>query len=207
VKLFHAAETHNPNSANGTIPSPETVIPKGVQTIVYAGTLEAYQGIDVLLDAFVRVRNIHSDALLTIIGGNTEQVQQYTLMAQQKGISDSCVFTGTVSPELARRYNRSATVLVSPRLTGLNTPLKIYEQLASGIPLVATNIYAHTQVLDQNTTFLAEPTSTDLARAITEALSSIEGYRRAENAKRLYLEKYSRAAYVEKMQKLLERLA
>jgi glycosyltransferase involved in cell wall biosynthesis len=182
-------------------------IPKDAQLIVYAGTLEPYQGIGILLDSFKKVSKARPDAFLMIVGGTEQQVKQYSETATKNGVADRCLFTGAVPPEVARHCNRSATVLVSPRLTGMNTPLKIYEQIASGIPLVATNIYAHTQVLDDDTAFLVEPSPDNLARGILEALSSDSQRRkRAENAKELYEQKYSRSAYVGKMQQLLELL-
>jgi glycosyltransferase involved in cell wall biosynthesis len=208
VKISNATRTGDRGSELGAVDAGTAIaIPKGAQAVVYAGTLEAYQGIDVLLEAFAHVSEVESEAFLVIVGGSEQQVKQYATEAQEKGIANRCVFTGSVSPALARRYNQQATVLVSPRLTGLNTPLKIYEQLASGVPLVATRIYAHTQVLDENTAFLVEPLAADMARGIALALSSsTERQRKAENARRLYQEKYSRSAYVEKMRKLLGRL-
>jgi glycosyltransferase involved in cell wall biosynthesis len=180
---------------------------EGRQVIVYAGTLEPYQGIDTLLEALAQVVAVRSDVFLVIVGGTGSQVKKYKSAATENGIGDNCLFAGAVSPETARRYNQLATVLVSPRLTGLNTPLKIYEQLASGIPLVATNIYAHTQVLDDTVSFLVEPTAEGLARGILDVLTSnMERNRRVANAKRLYTNKYSRSAYVSKVQQLLERL-
>ena len=62
-----------------------------------------------------------------------------------------------VPQAVAARYAAAAAVLVSPRSHGTNTPLKIYEQLASGMPLVATSILSHTQVLDEDVAFLVEP--------------------------------------------------
>jgi glycosyltransferase involved in cell wall biosynthesis len=182
-------------------------IPKEAQLIVYAGTLEPYQGIGVLLDAFTKVSKNRPDAFLVIVGGSEQQVKQYRETASTNGVASRCLFTGAVPPEVARSCNRLATVLVSPRLTGMNTPLKIYEQIASGIPLVATNIYAHTQVLDSNTAFLVEPSADDLARGILEALSvDSERRKRAGNARILYEQKYSRSVYVGKMRQLLQLL-
>ena len=63
-------------------------------------------------------------------------------------------------------------VVVSPRSRGTNTPLKIYEILASGIPLVATRIESHTQVLSRAICFLADPEPAALARAIESALAA-----------------------------------
>ena len=52
---------------------------------------------------------------------------------------------------------RQADVLVSPRLKGLNTPMKIYSYLDSGTAVLATRLRTHTQVLDDRTAYLVEP--------------------------------------------------
>ena len=53
----------------------------------------------------------------------------------------------------------AADVLVSPRSLGTNTPLKIYQYLRSGRPIVATRLLTHTQVLDDEVAILTEPTA------------------------------------------------
>ena len=61
-------------------------------------------------------------------------------------------------------------MLVSPRVHGTNTPLKVYEHLASGKPLVATRIWSHTQVLDDSVCFLVEPEPDSMAKGLLRAL-------------------------------------
>jgi glycosyltransferase involved in cell wall biosynthesis len=183
-------------------------LPRLKRLVVYAGTLEPYQGIDILIKAFSHVMARDPDAMLLIVGGNKNQVAHYSALAQSVGIQESCVFTGRVPQSLAKHYTQLATVLVSPRSEGTNTPLKVYEQLASGIPLVATRIYSHTQVLDDRVAFLVEPEPKDMARGILAALKlDGEGRHIAANAMRLYEEKYSRPVYVGKMKRLLETLS
>jgi glycosyltransferase involved in cell wall biosynthesis len=182
-------------------------LPQGRPLIVYAGTLEPYQGIDLLLQAFRSVLKHIPEAFLLVVGGNPGQLAHYSSLAKDLGIDAACTFTGQVPPMLAKDYCARAQVLVSPRTSGTNTPLKVYEQLASGIPLVATHVYSHTQVLDDTVAFLAEPESESLSRSIVTALTdSVERARRAQSARRLYEEKYSRTAYVGKMRQLLKRL-
>ncbi len=182
-------------------------LPADRRFIVYAGTFERYQGLDILIEAFATVRKNVPDAYLLMIGGDKEQVEALRSMADGLGINDSVTFTGRVPQADAKYYNGRADVLVSPRSAGTNTPLKVYEQLASGIPLVATRIYSHTQVLSDDDCFLVEPDSADMARGIIEALTNSEAVReRIANAQSLYEEKYSRAAYVRKMKLVLERL-
>lgn len=176
--------------------------------IVYAGTLETYQGIDLLIQAFAKVISNQSKARLLVIGGSSEQVVKYSDMACQLGLNGQVMFTGRLSPDAARSLSRLATVLVSPRCHGTNTPLKIYEQLASGLPLVATNIYSHTQVLDERVAVLVEPEAKSLAKGIIEVLNKKDkATMLGQNARKLYIEKYSRSAYEKKMKDLLEFVA
>jgi glycosyltransferase involved in cell wall biosynthesis len=121
------------------------------------------------------------------------------------GLSAACVFTGRVSKTEALRFTQSAQVLVSPRVHGTNTPLKIYEQLASGKPLVATRIWSHTQVLDDSVCFLVEPEPESMAQGLLEALERLEdAAARARNAQALYEREYARPIYVQKIRRLLE---
>jgi glycosyltransferase involved in cell wall biosynthesis len=102
---------------------------------------------------------------------------------------------------------QSANALLSPRTEGTNTPLKIYQQLASGIPLVATNIFSHTQVLNDEVAFLADPEPEAFGEAMIAAMSDDGAAKlKAANAIRLYQEKYSRESYVKKLSALLNGL-
>jgi glycosyltransferase involved in cell wall biosynthesis len=174
-------------------------------SIVYAGTFERYQGVDLLLHAFAGVQRERPDAHLTLVGGTTEQVRSARALAERLGVADKCLLVGRMPKDRVRRYLDSATVLVSPRVEGTNTPLKIYEQLASGKPLVATRIYSHTQVLNDEVCILVEPNASAFAQGLLEALNNEEGRaRRAENARRLYESTYSRDRYEDKMRRFLE---
>jgi glycosyltransferase involved in cell wall biosynthesis len=181
---------------------------QGRPLVVYAGTLESYQGIELLLRAFQRVSEKLSDAFLLVVGGTPKQLEQYQALARELGIASSCHFTGRVLPEAASGYSAGADVLVSPRVAGINTPLKIYEQLASGIPLVATRIDSHTQVLDEDVAFLADPTPAALGAAIARAIQDDAARtKKTACARALYDRKYSRSAYVSKVEAVLEKLS
>jgi glycosyltransferase involved in cell wall biosynthesis len=103
---------------------------------------------------------------------------------------------------------RAADVLVSPRLHGINTPLKIYEQLASGRPLVATRICSHTQVLDDSTCFLVDPNPESMAHGLIQSLTDPAGAaQRVQHARQLYESEYSRSSYEGKIRQLLDMIA
>ena len=115
---------------------------------------------------------------------------------------------GRIPKSAAMSYTQSAQVLVSPRLYGTNTPLKIYEQLASGRPLVATRIWSHTQVVDDSVCYLVEPSPLSLAAGLVAALTDgSDSAGRVRNARALYEREYARAAYERKIRRLLEIVA
>ena len=187
----------------GAIPEP---IPADFKyRIVYAGTLEAYQGIEILLGAMQKVLIKEPNAGCIIVGGTPEQVAMFRDNAKDLGIEKGLMFTGRVPQQVARFYSEQATVLVSPRSSGTNTPLKIYEQLASGIPLVATAIYSHTQVLTDEIAFLVQAAPEDMANGLLDAMHNTEeATKKAQHAKALYDKEYARPIYVEKLRRVLE---
>ena len=207
VKLVGAAaDDEKPDRTD--VPS----APAGRKSIVYAGTLESYQGIELLLTAFKTTLESEPSAHLLIIGGTPEQVDYFRGVARDVDVDSDCVFTGRVQPDVARAAAAAADLLVSPRIEGTNTPLKVYEQLASGIPLVATAIYSHTQVLNDQVCFLAEPEAQAFGQAMARALGhehkhEEERERVVRGALECYERDYSETAYVGKMQRLFERLA
>lgn len=195
----------SPSGSTGDGPDPEVdEVLRRRPCVVYAGTLEPYQGIELLIRAFPAVATARPDAFLLIAGGNPEQVAHYRLLAERIGVSAHVRLTGQLPPDRARELCRRAAVLVSPRSEGTNTPGKVYEQLASGIPLVATDIFSHTQVLDDDVALLVAPEPRAIAEGILEALRPDgRGARVAQRARRLYEERYSRTAYEDRMRALL----
>jgi glycosyltransferase involved in cell wall biosynthesis len=179
-------------------------LPPGAPLIVYAGTLEAYQGIDLLLRAFARVRGALPAARLLVLGGSPEQLERYRALAGELGLADACALLGRVSQEAARLAVAAARVQVSPRIAGNNTPLKLYEQLASGVALVATDVHAHTQVLGREVAFLAPAEPEAFAKELERALGDApEREKRAAAAQALHARRYARAEYDAKLAALL----
>ena len=63
-------------------------------------------------------------------------------------------------------FLEQADILVSPRLRGSNTPMKVYSYMNSGTAILATRIASHTQVLDDDCALLVEPTPQALAKGL-----------------------------------------
>ncbi len=161
------------------------------KVIVYAGTLETYQGIPMLIES---MQFLDKDFLLILIGGDPSQVEK--LKSSLKDNKNNIVLLGRKKPEEIPYYLGIADVLVSPRILGTNIPLKVYSYLKSGIPLVATDLYTHTQTLTNEITVLAEPDSKSFAEGIKTAVSE-KGSEIAQNAKNYCDENYSKEKYIE----------
>jgi glycosyltransferase involved in cell wall biosynthesis len=80
-------------------------------------------------------------------------------------------FIGPRPVSLLGGFLRRADVLVSPRLKGLNTPMKIYSYLDSGTAVLATRLPTHTQVLDDRTAYLVAPNPEAMGEGLADLLS------------------------------------
>jgi glycosyltransferase involved in cell wall biosynthesis len=71
-------------------------------------------------------------------------------------------------------YLAMAEVVVSPRAYGDNLPLKVFDYMAAGKPIVATDIAAHRSILNEERAVLTGIWSPDLARGIVRLLRDRE---------------------------------
>ena len=167
--------------------------------VVYTGTFEAYQGLDMLFGAMASVVGVRPDARLVLAGGQPDQIEQARAQARASGVEAATVFAGERPAAQIPAYLLAADVLVSPRSRGTNTPLKIYQYLRSGRPIVATRLVTHTQVLSDETAILADPTPSAFGSGILTALD--DRHRAAvvaRHARELAETKYSEKAYLER---------
>jgi glycosyltransferase involved in cell wall biosynthesis len=175
---------------------------------LYTGTFESYQGLDLLFDAMTVVAKARPDARLVLVGGTPEQVAAARAAVAARSLQTCVVFTGQRPAEEIPAYLDAATVLVSPRSTGTNTPLKIYQYLRSGRPIVATNLRTHTQVLSDDTALLADPTPQAFARAMLDAFADpARANAVGARARQLAETRYSDEAYLARTRRACDLLA
>ncbi|QXD16206.1 glycosyltransferase family 4 protein [Rhodocaloribacter litoris] len=167
--------------------------------LLYVGNLERYQGIDLLLEAFKLLADQDS-AHLVVIGGKAADVERYRSWCTAQGLTRRVHFTGPRPVAHLQAYLQQADVLVSPRLEGTNTPMKIYSYLHTGIPVVATNLPTHTQVLTDAVAFLCDPTPEAMANTLLEVLRDREHARqRAGRAVDLIEREHSYATFKQRL--------
>lgn len=170
------------------------------RAIVYTGNLESYQGIDLLLPAFARMAHERSDVVLVLVGGTPEQIDDVRARARTLNIENRLVLTGQRPAEEMPEWMAMGTMLVSPRLHGGNTPLKLFSYMWSAVPIVATDLPTHTQVLDADSAVLCAPTPEDFASGMLAVLDAPSHYSGIGARARARVERdYSREAFRRKL--------
>ena len=173
--------------------------------VMYVGNLEPYQGIDLLLQSFVRVIERTDGADLVIVGGAPPDIHAYRGECRRLGIVERVHFVGPRPIGELAAHLAEADVLVSPRLRGNNTPMKLYSYLHSGRALVATDLPTHTQVIDARVAVLAPPEPDAFARALLQVI--LDGELRARlgaAGRRLVEERFTYRAFRERLNGLLD---
>jgi glycosyltransferase involved in cell wall biosynthesis len=139
--------------------------------ILYSGTFEAYQGLAELVAAIPLVRAENPRATFVLVGAdgvNGFATEEATASLLREGAL--LVIERQPRPEMAA-FLRMADVLVSPRAYGGNLPLKVFDYLAAGRPIVATDIPTHRTVLSEQRAVLVAPQTEALAAGILRLLS------------------------------------
>jgi glycosyltransferase involved in cell wall biosynthesis len=167
--------------------------------VLYTGTFEAYQGLDLLFAAMAIVQRSRPDARLVLAGGRADQVIKARAQARSAGIEEVTLFAGERPASEIPAYLLASDLLVSPRSRGTNTPLKLYQYLRSGKAIVATRLLTHTQVLSDDTAILTGATPQEYAEGILAGLTdTARAARLGRQARELAETKYSYDAYLEK---------
>jgi glycosyltransferase involved in cell wall biosynthesis len=173
----------------------ELGLPSG-PAVLYSGNFEAYQGVELVVDASPLVPDAH----FLFMGGEPAEIDRLKARARALDTQERCVFSGKRPPSELPAFLAASDVLVSPRTKGENTPFKIFTYLASGKPLVATRIPSHTQLLGDEMAFLVDPTPEGIAAGIRSVLQTPDDARtRAERGYALIQREYSVERYREKV--------
>jgi glycosyltransferase involved in cell wall biosynthesis len=160
--------------------------------VLYAGNFISYQGVNLLLESARLVLLERPEVRFVLVGGEPHQLAEKKAMIADLGIAAQCVCTGKQPTYEIKAFASAANYLVSPRVGGTNTPLKIYDYMQSGRPIVATRLRTHTQVLDDTCAILTEPTPEGFARGLLEVIRDpARGEAVAREARRRLDDRYS----------------
>ena len=134
------------DASRSFVPAPST----GPPVVAYAGHLYPWKGVGVLLEALARLPGIKG----LIVGGHAMEKDLGRLQhdAAHLSIAERVQFTGMLEPGTVAGYLSTANVLVLPNTATriserYTSPLKLFEYLAAGRPIVASDLPALREVV------------------------------------------------------------
>jgi glycosyltransferase involved in cell wall biosynthesis len=160
------------------------------------------------LESVKTVARQYPGVIFIFVGAKNQQAEEWTEIARAMNVQEHVLFLDVVPPAESMVYLAYAAVLISPRLDGTTTPLKIYSYLHANRPIVATKITAHTQVLSPEIAVLVEPNKDAFAEGILRVLSDLElAECIARNAHEFAKEKFSHQDYISKVNQVYQSLS
>lgn len=132
----------------------------------YVGSFAVYQGIDLLFESIPFVVKEVPHARFAIIGGQPAEIDRRRAELADVGCLEAVSFLGFIDPDRLPSYLASFDVLLSPRISGMNTPLKLLDYLKARVPIVATDCEANRLILDKTTAELTPLTPEGFAAGI-----------------------------------------
>jgi phosphatidylinositol alpha-mannosyltransferase len=133
-------ERFNPN-----VPLNEKIKDMGKPIILYVGRLEPRKGLPHLIDAFPYLLERYPDSFLVVVGRGPFE-KKYRELALIKG-KGRIHFQGYVSPKELPSFYRTADLYTSPAVGGETFGIVLLEAMASGTPVVASNISGYRGVI------------------------------------------------------------
>lgn len=161
-------------------------LPHDAPVVLYSGTFEGYQGLDDLIAAIPGVLAAIPKARFVLVGADRAGGTSLGGEAEELTRAGSLTVVDRQPRGAMPVYLAMADVLVSPRAFGGNLPLKIFDYLAAGRPIVATDISTHRAVLTRHTALLVQPNAEALADGIVSILRCPSKARELGDAARQY---------------------
>jgi glycosyltransferase involved in cell wall biosynthesis len=139
--------------------------------LVVARNLEYIYDIATAIRAFRNIHTRHPDARLTIAGSGPCRASLERLCVDL-GLDDAVTFTGRLDSDQMAALYQNATILLNPSLAD-NMPNSLLEAMASGVPIVSTNVGGIRYLVEHEKSALLVPPG-DPAAMSAAALRVIE---------------------------------
>ncbi len=176
--------------------------------IGFCGSVKPWHGVDLLLEAMGGLVEQDKDCTLCIVGsGDKEYEAQLYRLCRQLGLSEQVNFTGALSFEDVPHALKSMDVLVAPypNLTNFYfSPLKLFEYMAAGKPIIASGIGQITSLLthEKNALLVTPGDSSALVEAVRR-LRSDESLR-SELSRNALEEVHSKHSWHKRLEPVVE---
>ncbi|MGB9877629.1 MAG: glycosyltransferase [bacterium] len=156
-------------------PSPHKPTRRGKRKMLLVARLHPVKGVPYLLEALHILRKKRSDFLLDIVGDGPYR-EEYEQIVSRFELSDFVSFHGAKPKEEIAEFMREADFFVLPSLWE-NLPCVLIEAMASGLPIVATNVGGVPEIVKEERGILVPPQNPlALAEAMDYMLDNYVNY-------------------------------
>ncbi|GAB5536687.1 MAG: glycosyltransferase family 4 protein [Rubricoccaceae bacterium] len=152
---------------------PKEAAPKGAFVVGFVGSLKPWHGLATLAEAFARLHQLAPDVHLLIVGEGPER-ESLQADLERLGVADAATLTGAVAPVDVPRWMAAMDVAVAPYTDATGcyfSPLKVFEAMAAGIPVVASRAGQVADVIEDGATGRLVPPGD--AVALADALDAL----------------------------------
>lgn len=163
--------------------------------LMYHGDLEKKRNIDNVVKSLEMLKDYNIEFFIL---GSGEALNELKNLVRKLGLNNKIILHSPVSYKIVPEYINRADIgiLPLPNWPGWNVsaPIKLFEYLACGKPVIATKISAHINILEgKNFVFWANSASPqDIASAIKEAYMKREYYTNlGSKARKFIIENYT----------------
>ncbi|MEJ2735713.1 MAG: glycosyltransferase family 4 protein [Anaerolineae bacterium] len=153
----------------------QALVPPDRRPVVYLGLLNAYQGVDLLLEAIPQVLARVPQAYFLVMGYPDED--EYRHKAHSMGLADHVLFPGRVDYDQAPRYLALGEVAVGPKLSQTESNGKLYNYMACALPTVAFDTPPSREILGELGVYVPRGNVPALANALADLLEEPENSR------------------------------
>lgn len=146
----------------------ELGIAEDEKVVVYLGLFNHYQGVDLLLNAILRVRSKMAGVHFLLMGFPDEE---YRLRAVEMGADDLITFTGRVPYDRAPFFLSAGDLAVSPKLARTEANGKLFNYIACGLPTVVFESEVNREILGNDGIYAEYGSEFSLADIIVTTLN------------------------------------
>jgi glycosyltransferase involved in cell wall biosynthesis len=142
--------------------------------LVYIGGMVRKRQLNKVVEGFARAKQVCKDIVLLMIGDG-ESLTEFQALSGALGVENDIIFTGQVPHENIIEYLAAADIGVSfvpiNESYNYNPPLKTFEYLACGLPVIATRTVSNSKIVtDGLNGILIEDTAESLSQAILDVV-------------------------------------
>jgi len=152
----------------------ELRLPNNAYLMGYVGTLKTMRMEKGVACAVHSLGELPPEVHLVVVGGETEDIAEYKTLAEKEGVAGRVVFVGKVAHAKVPLYLKAFDIVVAPfpdfeHYRFFMSPLKIFEYMASGVPMIVSDLPSLREVLSERTAaFIPPADASALAKKVLE---------------------------------------